>query len=238
MQAERLLQYARTRATAGSDFDRNRRQQQVLQAVQAHLLSVGGIRNFLTQIPQLYNDLTGNFVTDLTIGDILSLGVLVSQIPTENINFEQIDVRYVEFANFNGQDVLQPIQSGLARAVQDAFNPPPDNLPLADLRQRSDAENASIVVFNNTEIAGLAGNTSNWLNSRDVDIEGVGNILPSTSENTTIRVYDAGALWTAQYLAALLGLPDDRIINADDDLTTADIMIAAGPYILSALDGG
>lgn len=238
MQAERLLQYARTRATAGSDFDRNRRQQQVLSAVQDYVLSAGGIANFLTQIPTLYNDLTGNFETDLTISDILQLGVTVSNISSDDINFEQIDTRYVEFATYNGQDVLRPIQSGIARAVQDAFNPPPDDLPLAELRQRYEAEGGSIVVFNNTEVAGLAGDTSAWLNSRDVDVEGVGNILPSTSEDTTIRVYSSNGFWTARYLAALLNIPEDRIISANDGLTVADVMIAAGPDILSALDGG
>ena len=238
MQAERLLQYARTRATEGSDFDRNRRQQQVLSAVQDYILSAGGIANFLTQIPTLYNDLTGNFETDLTISDILQLGVTVSDISSDDINFEQIDVRYVEFANFNGQDVLLPIQSGLSRAVQDAFNPPPDDLPLAELRQRYESEGGSVVVFNNTEIAGLAGDTSAWLNSRNVDVEGVGNILPSTSEDTTIRVYSSNGFWTARYLAALLGIPEDRIISANDGLTVADVMVAAGPDILSALDGG
>lgn len=236
MGAERLLQYARTRATAGSDFDRNRRQQEVLSAVQSHLLSVGGIRNFLTQIPSLYNSLRDNFVTDLNIDDILSLGLLVSRISTDDITFEQIDTRYVEFANFNGQDVLLPFQSGLAQAVQDAFNPPPDNLPLADLRQRYEAETATVVVFNNTDIPGLAGDTRLWLNSLDVDILDVGNIEPSLNENTTIRVY-SGGVWTARYLAALLGLPEDRIVTVNDDLTTADIMIAAGPDMPALIAG-
>ncbi len=44
MDAEHLLQYARTRATQGSDFDRARRQQEVLSVMKDHLTSVQGRR--------------------------------------------------------------------------------------------------------------------------------------------------------------------------------------------------
>ncbi|MEL7234727.1 MAG: LCP family protein, partial [Chloroflexota bacterium] len=44
-----LLQYARTRKTEGSDFDRSRRQQQVILAVQQQVVSAGGITNLVTR---------------------------------------------------------------------------------------------------------------------------------------------------------------------------------------------
>jgi hypothetical protein len=46
---------------------------------------------------------------------------------------------------------------------------------------------------------------------------------------TSIRDY-TGSIWTARYLAALLGLPQDRVQpGAGDGLTSADVMVVVGP---------
>lgn len=226
---ERLLQYARTRATEGSDFDRNRRQQQVIDAIRREVLSVGGITNFVTQIPALYNELQANFVTSLSLDDILSLGALVSGFPRENIIFETIDTRHVNFGvAADGTDVLIPAQQGLSQAVQAAFNPVEPDIPLAELRRRFEQEDAGIVVYNNTDITGLAGQTRDWLNLQGVDVQGVGNVTPAEGTNTTIRDY-TGNTWTARYLASLMGIPWDRIRAGGGDSPGADVMIAVGP---------
>ncbi len=235
LDAERLLQYARTRATEGADFDRNRRQQEVLDAVRREVLSVGGIANFVTQIPLLYNELQENFVTSLSIEDILSLGRLVSGFPRDNITFESIDTRHVNFGTASdGTQVLIPNQVGLSQAVQAAFNPINTDITLSELRSRADQENASIVVFNNTDITGLAGQTRDWLNLQGVDVQGVGNVDPAEGIGTTIRDY-TGNTWTARYLATLLGIPWDRIRPGDGNSPGADIMIAVGPDIQGLL---
>jgi LCP family protein required for cell wall assembly len=238
LNAERLLQYARTRATEGSDFDRSQRQQAVLRALQSELLSAGGILSFSTQIPGLYDELTDNFETSLSLDEIFRLARLIAEIPQENITFGAIGVGQVEFGTTvdGAQQILLPIQSAIVQVISDTFDPPPTDLTLGDLRERAENERASIVIFNNTDISGLAGQTRDWLNIRSVDVLDVGNILPSESALTTIRDY-TGNPWTARYLAALLNLPADRIIAANDDLTDADIMIAVGPDIQGILSG-
>src|SRR5690606_25404646 len=50
LDAERLLQYARTRKTQGGDFDRARRQHEVIRALIDEVLNAGGIANFVGQI--------------------------------------------------------------------------------------------------------------------------------------------------------------------------------------------
>ncbi|MEO0563544.1 MAG: LCP family protein, partial [Chloroflexota bacterium] len=60
LDSERLLQYARTRATQGADFDRARRQQQTITAVQQEVLSAGGLVNLVARAPALWAQLTGN----------------------------------------------------------------------------------------------------------------------------------------------------------------------------------
>lgn len=238
MNAERLLQYARTRATEGSDFDRNDRQQQVLQAVQAEVLSAGGILNFVSRIPTLYNELQENYTTSFSQSEIISLARLVAGISTDDITFGAIGVEHVNFGTTGDgtQQILLPIQSEIARVIQETFNPRETlELSQAELRVRAEDENASIWVYNNTDISGLAGQTRDLLNSLQVDVVDVGNVLPSTSDPTTIRDYGGNNFYTLRLLASLLGIPEDRIISGDDGLLDSGIMVAVGPDIQSSL---
>jgi LCP family protein required for cell wall assembly len=240
LDAEHLLQYARTRATFGGDFDRARRQQQVLQAARTELLSAGGIANFIAQIPALWNELADNFHTNMSMEQLIQLGLVVQDIPQENIRMEVIDTRHtIPSTSTDGtQQVLIPQMSSISVLIQEVFNPPLEELTLADLRTRAEAENARIVIYNNTDITGLAGQLRDWLISRDVTIEDVGNMPTPDSANTMIRDY-TGRPWTARYLAALLELPNDRIVpGGGDGLTSADIMIVVGPDMQTLLGAG
>lgn len=237
LNSERLLQYARTRATQGGDFDRNRRQQEVLRGIQDEVLSAGGIVNFITQIPILYNDLAGSYVTNLPLEQILSLARLTSELQRDDIIFGAINNLHVEFGTSeDGQQVLYPNQFSIREVVRDTFNPPAD-LTIAEMRDRAAEEDASIVVYNNTSIAGLAGQTRDWLTSRGVTISNVGNIDPPTNApDIIIRDY-TGNTWTTRYLAALMGLPQDAIRVATDGLTSADVMIVVGGDVQQLLSG-
>ena len=224
----RLLQYARTRATEGGDFDRNRRQQEVLRAVQAHILSMDGLRSLFMQIPTLYTQLSGSYQTNLSVEEILQLANFVSRIPQDRFTFSQIGTLDVDFGQTEeGQQILLPRQRRLRFVVQQTFNPEED-LTLADLRERAEAENSRIVVYNNTSISGLAGNTREWLTQRGVTVDGVGNIdPPADADEIIIRDY-TGKPWTARYLAELMGLPSSAVRSASDGLTSADVMIVVG----------
>ena len=234
LDAEHLLQYARTRATAGSDFDRAGRQQEVLRALRESVMNVGGISNFIGQAPTLWNELAGSFNTNMTMDEILRLGSLVQEIPRENIHFGQIDNLYVDLATTNtGEQVLLLKTNAVRLLLQQVFNPE-DDLALSDLRARSETEQATIAVFNNTDIAGLAGQTRDWLAGRGVTVNSVGNPPVPDNADTVIQVY-TGKIWTAKYLAALMGLPPERVRPGADGITTDDIAIVVGPDVQAVL---
>jgi LCP family protein required for cell wall assembly len=235
LDAEHLLEYARTRATFGGDFDRARRQQEVLDKMRAYVLSVGGVRTFITQIPTLYDQLKDSFKTNLSLEEIINLGQLMSQIPSENIHYGVIDNLYVTLRTTqNNEQVLIPKQNSISALIQQLFNP--TNYSLAELRTRAEAENAKIVVFNNTDIPGLAGQTREWLGSRQVNVGDIGSVQSPTNDATVIRNY-TDKPWTARYLAVLLGIPPERIQPGADGATTADIMVMVGPDIQPLLKG-
>lgn len=236
LDATRLLQYARTRATQGGDFDRARRQQEVLAAFRNEVLSAGGLANIIGQIPSLWNEVSGSVHTNLTLPELLSLAQLAQEVPRDDIHFGVVDNLYVDLAQTStGDQVLIPRQASIGFLLQQVFNPQTD-LSLSDLRTRAEAENASIVVFNNTDIAGLAGQTRDWLTSRGVTVSALGNSAQTDGSPTVIRDY-TGQVWTARYLAALLGLPPERVQLGADGATTADVMVVAGPDIVPLLGG-
>lgn len=234
LDATRLLQYARTRATQGGDFDRARRQQQTLDALRAHLLSVGGISNFITQAPRLWQEMSDNYRTNLTLDEIISLGFLVSEIPRENINYAVVDNNYIEMGvSPTNEQVLIPIASRINDLIQRVFYPQLE-LTQADLLARSQTENALIRVYNGTNVAGLAGRTQEWLVGRGIMVAGVGNDELHGSAPTQIRDYGNNR-WTALYLASVMGLPPESIRPGTDGLASDGIIIVVGPDIEAVL---
>jgi LCP family protein required for cell wall assembly len=234
LNSERLLQYARTRATENGDFDRARRQQEVLKAAQAEFLSLGGIANFFTQIPTVYSALATSVRTDLTLDELIGLARLAGEIPRENITSGVIDARYVTNAKDpTGADVLVPNIGGIRGLIQEIFNPQPPKT-LAELRVLAGQENATIAVYNTTTIAGLASQTRDWLTSQQVQVASVGN-MPEPDEGVTRIRDNTGRRWTARYLAALMGLSEDRIEPGGGGLVSQDILIVVGTDIQALL---
>jgi LCP family protein required for cell wall assembly len=236
LDAEKLLQYARTRHTDGGDFDRARRQQEVIRALMSEVLSAGGISNFVGQAAALWEELSTSITTDMSLEEMLSLANLAQQIDMDTVAFNTIDNMAVNFATTSsGDQVLIPNYNAIRALIQDTFNPP-EPLAEGDLRQRATAENARIVLYNNTDIAGLARTTQEWMISQGVTIESVGNMPEPNNMDTTIRLY-TDKTYAAQYLASLLGIPNDRIQRSNDGLTSADIMVVIGPDIQPLLTG-
>lgn len=91
MDGERALQFSRSRksldAGEGTNFARNKRQQLVLNAVKAKVLSVGGIGN----LPSLLGALGDNVLTDIPIDDAKSLYELVKGVDSASILHVSID---------------------------------------------------------------------------------------------------------------------------------------------------
>lgn len=122
LDAERLLQYARTRATRGADFDRARRQQQVLVAMLRHVASLQGVSRLLSQAPALWRELGDSFRTDLSLDEILQLGLLLRDIPSDNLRQGVIDNQVVRFGTTAGGDkVLFPDVAAIRELIQEVF---------------------------------------------------------------------------------------------------------------------
>ncbi len=236
LNAEQLLQYARTRATQGGDFDRAARQQQVIRAIRDRVLSLGGVGALLGQAAALWESARENVQTTLTFEQIVSLAALAQDIPAENITQAVLDAHYVDFqTTASGDQVLRLMPGAALRLVQDVFYP--QQYTSEQLQQGAASEQAVLSVVNGTTTQGLAAEARAWLEARGFTVAEVGNATSADFHETIIKDY-TGNPYTARLLASLLGIPTTRISPGNDNATVQDIQIVVGEDLLPLLRPG
>lgn len=124
MDGDLALWYARSRKRS-SDFDRGRRQQEVLRAIYARLIQA----DLVTHLPALYQQLSGMIATDLTLSDLLKLSFYAPQLGNANVRSYYIRPPYViPTIGDGGAYLLLPnaplLNELLAEALTPAFNLP------------------------------------------------------------------------------------------------------------------
>jgi LCP family protein required for cell wall assembly len=114
------LKYARTRHV-DNDFNRARRQQDVIMAVRDRVLQLG-VTEMFRRGPALYNELREGIRTDMSLEEILAIANTASQIPEENIETAVLDYQYVtSYTTQNGAQVLILINNRAATLISDLF---------------------------------------------------------------------------------------------------------------------
>jgi LCP family protein required for cell wall assembly len=118
MDGDLALWYARSRSKS-SDFDRGRRQQEVLRAIFSQALQTGT----LSKIPQLYTDLSGAVTTDLGVGDLLRLAPYALNLTNASIRSYYIRPPYVSaWITPGGASVQLPNEAALQQLLLEATN--------------------------------------------------------------------------------------------------------------------
>jgi LCP family protein required for cell wall assembly len=124
LDAERLLQYARTRH-ADSDLGRSTRQQEVILGVRDKVLSAGGVAALLPEAPALWESMQANLRTNLSFEEMVRLGLRAENVPAEEIRQAQISFDEVYLSTGDdGEAILVPIASDIRLLVEDLFRPP------------------------------------------------------------------------------------------------------------------
>jgi LCP family protein required for cell wall assembly len=141
MDGDLALWYARSRLQS-NDFDRGRRQQEVLRAIFAQALKT----DTLSRIPQLYNDFSSTILTDLGLADLLKLALYAPKLTNTNIRSYYIRPPYVNpWTTPGGAYVLLPQEPELSQLLTEATT-----LSAVAVRR----ETTTIEVQNGTPFAG------------------------------------------------------------------------------------
>jgi LCP family protein required for cell wall assembly len=228
MDGELALKYARTRHT-GSDFDRLRRQQQVIMTVRDKVLRFDLLSELLPKLPDLLKTVGEAIQTDLQLEDIRNLVQLASQIDDEHIKTAMIDSSMtVPTTTHNGAQVLIPIRDEIRAVVDEIFA-----TPAAQAKQESEdrdklaAEGARIIVHNGSTVGSLAAQTSAFLKERGFQVVEFGN-AERFDYLTTIIVDYTGKEYTVQSLARVLNIPQNNIQPFTGSGSEIDIRLIIG----------
>jgi LCP family protein required for cell wall assembly len=120
MDGDLALWYARSRLRS-SDFDRGRRQQEILRASYARALRV----NVIPRIPELFTELGSAVDTDLSVGDLVDLASLAPVLGGNRVRSFYINRSYViSWRTPQNAAVLLPNQEALQALIQEAMSAP------------------------------------------------------------------------------------------------------------------
>ena len=153
MDGDMALWYARSRERS-SDYDRSRRQHQVLRAIFEKALDL----HMLTKVPQLYAQYNQIVDTDLGLGDLLQFVPMAADLQNARIKSRFIGrAQVTPWTTPGGAAVLLPNRDAIAALTAEAFLPPAGNV-LA-------REAPAVEVWNGTtnpDWAALAADDLNW----------------------------------------------------------------------------
>lgn len=123
MDGELALWYSRSRKTT-SVFSRERRQQQVLEA----MWRKGKETDLIEAVPALYSDLNYLFETDLPVDKIFSLAITASQLDMVNVSRYNIGRAEVEsYVTYQGGNVFLPHYDAILPVIDDVMARPASN---------------------------------------------------------------------------------------------------------------
>jgi len=113
------LWYARSRQMS-NDFDRGRRQQEVLRAIYGQALKT----NIIASLPQLWNDFSSTVSTDFNLGDLLKLAPLSLHLNNADIRSYYVNGALVtSWTTPGGAYVLLPNGDAIQAMLQRALSP-------------------------------------------------------------------------------------------------------------------
>jgi anionic cell wall polymer biosynthesis LytR-Cps2A-Psr (LCP) family protein len=226
---ELALKYARTRHSAGGDFDRAERQQKVLKAVFTKVTRLDMLPTLIPQAPQMWGLLQDSVDTDLTLDEIIALARLATQVDPDDIRFAVIDERYTMFHETeDGKQVLVLLRERMRELRDDIFTAEEVSAPEAtDSSSQLEREAATVEVLNGTLTAGLAADVTERLRQEGLNVTHTGNAdRQDVAESLVVAHTDK--TYTAQYIARFLNLPESALVQGSELAAEYDVSLILG----------
>jgi LCP family protein required for cell wall assembly len=215
MDGDLALWYARSRLRS-SDFDRGRRQQEVLRALFAQALQAGT----LSRIPELYNNLRSTVETDLGLGDVLQLALYAPKMTNADIRSYYIRPPYVSsWITESGAYVLLPNEAELQGMLTEAMSP---------ATQIVEKQAVVIEVMNGTAIEGYETLAASRLNYAGYET----HIVPSDRQDYAYSVLidktAAQDFSQSDPILNVMGMLPGSVISSPDPNSKAHYLLIIG----------
>jgi len=225
------LAYARARHEGDGDFDRARRQQEVILAVRQQLMRDDVRTLLITNGFRIYQDLSAGINTNLTIDEMFKLGFTLRNVEVSEVT--QAVIAPPDYVTLDkspdGLDILKPITENIRVLRDQIFNSGSVRSAVAmnsEAAQLMQMEAAKISINNGAGVAGLADSTRAYLESLGFTVASTGN--SDVVSGTTIIDYTSNP-YTLQYLVELMGITPSHIFSRYDPTSQIDVEIIIGP---------
>ena len=236
-----VLGYARNRKTEGGDVDRANRQQKVVMALVDQIFSPQNFPDMVSKAPQIYAEAQSGLRTNMTFDAALQLGVLLSQVPKENIKRGVIDYTMVTMDNVTlaGQNasIFKPIPDKIRVLRDEIFLVGGPTSPMAsgDPVTLMQQDGAKVRVLNGTFTQGLSERAGNYLLSQGMQVLEAGNYADRQYERTVIVMYGP-KLYALRYLITTFGVTaNNQIVFSPDATSPVDIEVRVGADALNII---
>jgi len=217
MDGDLALWYARSRSKS-SDFDRGRRSQEVLRALYSRAISTDAI----AKIPELYEDLKSSVITDLGLGDLLSLAPLALEMSNADIRSFYIGKGQVSsWMTPGGASVQLPNGPAVQSLLQQALAP----------REKEPEEEALVIeVRNGTTNTGWDSLASERLNYAGYETR----LAPADRQDyAQTLLFDLGTtpdLTQVGIILNLLGLDPAAFVSAPLESDISYVLLLGSNY--------
>lgn len=215
MDGDLALWYARSRKKS-SDFDRGRRQQELLRAIFDRTLSL----DILFKVPQLFDQFNQMVATDIQLNDAIALAPNVLDLNAAGIRSYYINTDYVEYwRSPAGASLLLPHHQEIQGLLEEALSPPDIN--------EIDHMRISIEVYNATGY-------KDWgrLAIERLNYAGYSSFLTTAGEtdsNTMLYDYTATQnIADSDRLLSILGLSREQLIFSPNASSNIDYRLVIG----------
>ena len=226
---EWALAYARARYTGGGDFDRAKRQQQVILAIRDKIISLDQLPILITKAPTLYKELSSGVRTNLALDEVIKLALLAQEVPQENIKrgFIGEDNVYFGFSP-DGLSILIPIPDDIHLLRDEIFASSGVLIPktMGSPEEKMLAENAKLAIYNASQMDGLETKTADFLQDKGCRIVEVAT-ASEIYANTTI-IDHSGNPYLLSYLVDLLSIHPSKIYIQSEPENQADVELFLG----------
>ena len=215
MDGDLALWYARSRQKS-NDFDRGRRQQEVLRALFTQALQAGTLK----RLPELYNDLKNTVETDLNLVDLLQLSLYAPKMTNADIRSYYIRPPLVSsWITEGGAAVLLPNEEPLQQMLTEA---------LSASTKTVERQKTVIDVMNGTSITGYETLAATRLNYAGYEA----HIIPSDRQDYAYSVLiDKTAAQDhsqSDPILDVMGLLPGSVISGPDPNSSAQYLLILG----------
>ncbi|MGC9347945.1 MAG: LCP family protein [Anaerolineae bacterium] len=220
------LKYARIRHTSGGDFDRARRQQQVIKAILRKVTTVGNLPQLAARAPEIWATVEDSVKLDpdLQLDEVVALANLATQVDPDEMRFRLIDETCTIGAETpDGMQILIPLRDRIRDVRDEVFGLKVGN----EESQTVEEEAATLAVLNGTVTPGLAYATTQFLEANGVLVTSYAN-ADRQDYDMSLIILNRDKPMTALQLLSLLELPQSAVINGSNPTAEHDVVVILG----------